>query len=68
MNSINHVVLIGHLTKDIETKYTSGGLAIGRFSIAVNRSKKTATSGKTRRIFLTLPFSANRPNPCSSIW
>lgn len=40
-NDINHVDLIGRLTKDIELSYTAGGLAIGKMSIAVNRSKKS---------------------------
>jgi single-strand DNA-binding protein len=41
MNDINTVVVVGRLTRDAELKYTSGGTAIGKFSIAVNRSKKT---------------------------
>jgi len=40
MADINHVVLIGRLTRDAEIKYTSGGQAICKFSIAVNRRKK----------------------------
>jgi single-strand DNA-binding protein len=41
MTDINSVVVVGRLTRDAELKYTSGGTAIGKFSIAVNRSKKT---------------------------
>ncbi|MDR2499790.1 MAG: single-stranded DNA-binding protein [Treponema sp.] len=40
MVDINHVVLIGRLTRDAELKYTSGGQAVCKFSIAVNRRKK----------------------------
>ena len=40
MTDLNHVVLIGRLTRDADLKYTSGGYAISNFSIAVNRSKK----------------------------
>jgi single-strand DNA-binding protein len=40
MIDINHVVLIGRLTRDAELKYTSGGTAVCKFSIAVNRRKK----------------------------
>jgi single-strand DNA-binding protein len=40
MADINHVVLIGRLTRDAELKYTSGGQAVCKFSIAVNRRKK----------------------------
>ena len=37
---INHVVLVGRLTRDAELKYTAGGQAVCNFSIAVNRNKK----------------------------
>ena len=35
---INSVVLVGRLTKDPELKYTQGGVAVTRFTLAVNRS------------------------------
>ena len=38
---INHVVLVGNLTRDAELKYTSGGMAVCAFSIAVNYNKKS---------------------------
>jgi single-strand DNA-binding protein len=40
MADLNQVVLIGRLTRDAELKYTSGGQAVCKFSIAVNRRKK----------------------------
>ena len=40
MADLNHVVLIGRLTREAELKYTSGGQAVCKFSIAVNRRKK----------------------------
>jgi single-strand DNA-binding protein len=40
MSDLNHVILIGRLTRDAELKYTSNGTAVCRFSIAVNRKKK----------------------------
>jgi len=40
MADVNHVVLIGRLTRDAELKYTAGGQAVCKFSIAVNRRKK----------------------------
>jgi single-strand DNA-binding protein len=40
MSDVNHVVLIGRLTRDAELKYSSGGMAICRFSLALNRRKK----------------------------
>jgi single-strand DNA-binding protein len=40
MADINHVVLVGRLTRDAELKYTAGGQAVCKFSIAVNRRRK----------------------------
>ena len=34
---INNVTLVGRLTKDIELKYTSNGLAVAQFTLAVAR-------------------------------
>ena len=41
-NDMNVVALVGRLTRDSELRYTQGGMAIARFSIAVNRRKRTA--------------------------
>jgi single-strand DNA-binding protein len=40
MADLNHVVLIGRLTRDAELKYTANGQAVCKFSIAVNRRRK----------------------------
>ena len=37
---VNHVILIGRLTRDSELKYTSGGMAVCKFDIAVNKRRK----------------------------
>jgi single-strand DNA-binding protein len=39
-SDINSVVLVGRLTRDAELKYTSGGTAVCKFAIAVNRNRK----------------------------
>ena len=42
MTDINRVFLVGRLTRDAELRYTtSGGTPVAKFSIAVNRSKKS---------------------------
>ena len=41
MADLNHVVLIGRLTRDSELKYTANGQAVCKFSIAVNRRRKS---------------------------
>jgi single-strand DNA-binding protein len=40
MADVNHVILIGRLTQDAELKYTSGGIAVCKFAIAVNKRRK----------------------------
>jgi single-strand DNA-binding protein len=44
--SVNKVILIGHLGRDAETKFTPGGAAVTRFSIATNRRWKDKDSGE----------------------
>ncbi|RKX94180.1 MAG: single-stranded DNA-binding protein [Spirochaetes bacterium] len=40
-NDINTVVLVGRLTRDAELKYTNAGTAVCKFSLAVNRRKRS---------------------------
>lgn len=43
-NDMNMVALIGRLTRDAEVTFTSGGMAIAKFSLAVNKRKKVGDS------------------------
>ncbi len=40
MADINHVVLVGRLTRNAELKYTNTGAAVSKFSIAINQRRK----------------------------
>jgi single-strand DNA-binding protein len=40
MSDLNMVALIGRLTRDAELKYTASGIAVCKFSVAVNRKRK----------------------------
>lgn len=40
MADVNHVILIGRLTRDAELKYTANGQAVCKFSLAINRRRK----------------------------
>jgi single-strand DNA-binding protein len=40
MADINHVVLIGRLTRNAELKYTNSGIAVSKFGIALNTRRK----------------------------
>jgi single-strand DNA-binding protein len=44
--SVNKVILVGHLGRDAETKFTPGGAAVTRFSVATNRRWKDKESGE----------------------
>lgn len=37
---INNVTLVGRLTKDVELRYTPSNVAVGTFTLAVNRALK----------------------------
>ena len=44
--SLNKVMLIGHLGKDAETRYTPSGTAVTNFSLATNRRFKNQQTGE----------------------
>ena len=46
--SVNKVILLGHLGKDAETKYTPNGTARTTFSLATNRRLKDQQTGEWR--------------------
>lgn len=41
MADINHVVLVGRLTRDSELKYIQAGSSVCKFSLAINRRRKS---------------------------
>jgi single-strand DNA-binding protein len=44
--SVNKVILIGHLGRDAETKFTPAGVSITKFSVATNRRWKDQQTGE----------------------
>ena len=44
--SVNKVILVGHLGKDAETKFTQGGTPVTKFTIATGRRWKDQQSGE----------------------
>ncbi|HWE51632.1 MAG TPA: single-stranded DNA-binding protein [Bryobacteraceae bacterium] len=44
--SVNKVILVGHLGRDAETKFTPSGAAVTKFSVATNRRWKDQQSGE----------------------
>lgn len=43
--SVNKVILLGHLGKDAETRFTTSGVALTRFTLATNRRFKDQQTG-----------------------
>jgi len=43
--SVNKVILVGHLGRDAETKFTPSGAPVSKFSVATNRRWKDQQSG-----------------------
>lgn len=56
MADVNHVVLIGRLTRDSELRYTQSGTPIVKFSIAVNRRKKAGEEWVEEVSFFDIVF------------
>ncbi len=44
--SVNKVILIGHLGKDAETKFTPSGVSVTKFSVATNWRSKDQQTGE----------------------
>jgi single-strand DNA-binding protein len=44
--SVNKVILIGHLGRDAETKFTPSGVSVSKFSVATNRRWKDQQTGE----------------------
>jgi len=55
----NKVILVGNLTRDIELKYTQGGMAISKTAIATSRKFKSNTGEQKEEVcFVDITFFA----------
>ena len=52
----NKIVLVGHLTRDIELRYTQGGAAIGSTGIAVTRKYTLNGEKREETCFIDITF------------
>ena len=48
MASLNRVLLMGNLTRDIEMRYTPSGMAVARMGLAVNRKFRDTKTNELR--------------------
>ncbi|HEY4360307.1 MAG TPA: single-stranded DNA-binding protein [Bryobacteraceae bacterium] len=51
MPNYNRVILVGHLTRDPECKYTPKGTAVSNFGLAVNHKYKTDSGGVKEEVY-----------------
>ena len=54
MANFNKVILVGNLTRDIEVRYTQGGLAVAKMGMAINRRYKQGEEAKETTCFVDL--------------
>lgn len=52
----NKVILLGHLTRDVELRYTQGGTAIGNSAIAVTRKMTINNERREETCFIDIAF------------
>ena len=49
---LNHIVIMGRLTRDPELRYTSSGLTVANFSVAVDRDYPSKDTGERETDFI----------------
>jgi single-strand DNA-binding protein len=64
MASYNRVILMGNLTRDPEVKYSAGGSAIAKFSVAVNRKYKVGDELKEEVGFFDIVVFGKQAENC----
>jgi single-strand DNA-binding protein len=52
MASLNKVILLGHLTRDPELRYTPGGIAVVTFGLAINHRYRQGEDLKEETCFV----------------
>jgi len=65
--SLNKVILIGNLTRDVELRYTPQGSPIAAFGLATNRQWKTAESVKEATEFHNIVAWSKLAELCSQL-
>ena len=64
MPSLNRVVLMGHLTRDPELRYTPNGTAVCDIGLAINEKYKSGEDWKTKTIFVDCVAWARQAETC----
>lgn len=64
MPSFNRVILMGHLTRDPELKYTASGASLCKFGFAVNRKYKAGDEWKEEVCFIDITVWGRQAESC----
>ena len=51
---MNHIVLMGRLTRDPELRHTSGGVAVASYTLAIDRGYTSKDSGEKQTDFIDI--------------
>jgi single-strand DNA-binding protein len=66
MPNANLVILMGHLIRDPDLRYTPSGMAVATFGIAVNNRVKKGTEWENKPVFVDVTVWANTAELCSN--
>lgn len=50
MSSVNKIILVGRLGRDVETRFTGGGQAVSNFSLATDESYTDKSGAKQKKV------------------
>jgi len=59
---LNRIILIGRLTKDVELRYTPNGVAVAKFTLAVDRNYKNQQGEKETDFINTVVWQKQAEN------
>lgn len=65
MNSINHVVIVGHLTRDPELKATPSGTSVCELGVAVNERVKRGETWEDLASFFDVTVFGSQAQTCA---
>ncbi len=64
MASLNKVILLGNLTRQPELRYTSGGMALCEFGLAMNRRFTANNQDREEVCFVDICVWGNQAESC----
>lgn len=66
MPSVNRVFLLGNLTRDLEIRYTPGGVAVATIGLAVNEKRGKGDEAKEETLFVDVTVFGKTAENCTS--